>query len=323
MRTTTLAVAAGLVAAATGQSTYTPAQPHNPKKELRIWIEASARASAGCGLGLSVEAVSSDLSNEGGEQGRAESGRGHPRRGLNSLREPACDPKLALNVTSTELRREFWDAVDRCPNPWYSVREIRPDHVSWSKAPPMADNAAKTTKGAGPNADDASATGAAHEATDNATATTAAEAEAAAAEAVAGDRGAPGDADGAVKPASFLAFLLYLDHDAFSDELVEVVDAVAPAFPNVMFVKVRVVFARPCCMRVEPVCFVSDRHALDEASCLRGTLFVHERRGGGGGGLISRLHLFATHRLTHTSFVRSSMFSRLMARGTVRPSSRS
>ena len=45
-------------------------------------------------------------------------------------------------------------------------------------------------------------------------------------EAESGDDGDE-EADSAVKPASFLVFVLYLDHDAFSDELVEVVEAVA------------------------------------------------------------------------------------------------
>ena len=103
----------------------------------------------------------------------------------------------------------------------------------------MADKAAKTNNGRGPNATDANAVNAAEEATDNTTA-------AAKSEAVAEDRGGAVDADGAVKPASFLAFLLYLDHDAFSDELVEVVDAVAPAFPDVMFVKVHT-YTSPVC----------------------------------------------------------------------------
>ena len=131
MRTTTAALAAAagfLPHATTGQSAYTPANLYNPKKELRIWIEASTRATVACGLGgVAEDSIEPSLSTAGGPHGRGGSGHGlldggkQPRRGPNSIQKTACDPELALNVTSTALRREFWGAIDRCPNPWVSL----------------------------------------------------------------------------------------------------------------------------------------------------------------------------------------------------------
>ena len=87
------------------------------KRELRLWVHLSAKATKSC-LDFSPAYI------------------GHRDRPSGRVMHGVCDPELAQNATRTDLMRRFWDGIDTSPNPWWGVREIRPEHISWSKAPP-------------------------------------------------------------------------------------------------------------------------------------------------------------------------------------------
>eukprot|EP00617_Octactis_speculum_P023216 CAMPEP_0185746520 /NCGR_PEP_ID=MMETSP1174-20130828/5106_1 /TAXON_ID=35687 /ORGANISM="Dictyocha speculum, Strain CCMP1381" /LENGTH=261 /DNA_ID=CAMNT_0028421269 /DNA_START=110 /DNA_END=898 /DNA_ORIENTATION=+ len=126
----------------------------------------------------------------------------------------SCNAEVILNATARGESEWFRGALNRCPSPWYSLREIYPEHVSWSPNKPSPDGSEEdsdddqeTLNGASPSTNNG-----AQEATKKP------------------------ESGEAVKP-QFLLFLLYLPREPFSAELEAVVEACAPAFPRIRFVK--------------------------------------------------------------------------------------
>ena len=134
------------------------------------------------------------------------------RESLQSSADPLCESLMANISGAAPGFKGFgalFGALTRCPSPWYRVRDIKPNHVTWTPAP-----APEPPSKEGQRADEQGAT------TDEAS-----------------PPSTPADAESTEgSTPTFLAFLLLVDHDYFSSQLKALAQAVAPAFPQVSFV---------------------------------------------------------------------------------------
>ena len=156
-------------------------------------------------------------------------------RGAGFQQEEKTCKAGSFNPIST--MSQFYASVSRCAAPGYRIRTIRPDHITWSPAPAPADTSqpndndstssslpVSPQESQGGHGRDGHSAGVEEETDKTDYGTT--------------DLPQKEPLSPAPVPISeYLAFLLVLKHDPFSDQMNAITQAVAPAFPQVHFVK--------------------------------------------------------------------------------------
>ena len=156
-------------------------------------------------------------------------------RGAGFQQEEKTCKAGSFNPIST--MSQFYASVSRCAAPGYRIRTIRPDHITWSPAPAPADTSqpndndstssslpVSPQESQGGHGRDVHSAGVEEETDKTDYGTT--------------DLPQKEPLSPAPVPISeYLAFLLVLKHDPFSDQMNAITQAVAPAFPQVHFVK--------------------------------------------------------------------------------------